>query len=78
MPKFYQNVGAGDFQKVSKGDPLFVSLDGDTINYDGSYGDTIYLAFINEGGYYYSSSGTGICALMNATCSIQNGILIDF
>jgi hypothetical protein len=65
----------GDFQLVSKGDPLFVTMHGDTICYDGSYGDDIYLTFINEGGYYYSKSGTGIAALMNATCNLMTGLI---
>jgi succinylglutamate desuccinylase len=46
--------------KVRVGDPLFVSVSGEIIRYDGSHGDSAYLMFINEGGYYYAQSGTGI------------------
>jgi hypothetical protein len=66
----------GDFQPISKGDPLFLALDGTIIPYDGTYGDHIYLTFINEGGYYYSSSGTGIAALLATTCDLSTGILL--
>lgn len=37
-----------------------MDLDGNTIYYDGSHGSPITLLFVNEGGYYYASSGTGI------------------
>ena len=67
----------GDFHPISVGDPLFVSLDNEIIRYDGSYGSTVHLAFINEGGYYYSSSGTGVCALQSGYCSLQDGIVLN-
>ena len=31
-----------------------------TMNNDGSFGDEIVPIFVNEGGYYYASSGRGI------------------
>ena len=66
----------GDFEIVRTGDPLFVSLhDNEIIYYDGSYGDAVHLIFINEGGYYYSSSGSGIAAFMNATCNLYTGLI---
>mmetsp|Transcript_5286 Transcript_5286/g.11499 ORF Transcript_5286/g.11499 Transcript_5286/m.11499 type:complete len:408 (+) Transcript_5286:175-1398(+) len=49
-----------DFIRIRKGDPLFVDLGGGIIPYDGSHGDEVHLIFVNEGGYYYQSSGTGI------------------
>ena len=49
-----------DFIRIRKGDPLFVDLGGNIIPYDGSHGDEVHLIFVNEGGYYYQSSGTGI------------------
>jgi succinylglutamate desuccinylase len=50
-----------DFLRMIRvGDPLFVSIAGEIIRYDGSHGDSAYLMFINEGGYYYAQSGTGI------------------
>jgi succinylglutamate desuccinylase len=62
FPKWmiHSSVQDKDYQLLRTGDPLFVQLDGSVIHYDGAYGDEIYLLFINEGGYYYSSSGTGI------------------
>ena len=44
-----------DFCLLRTGDPLFVALDGTVIPYDGSHGEGVYLMFVNEGGYYYSS-----------------------
>lgn len=49
-----------DFSKIKKGDPLFLDLGGNIITYDGSHGEEVHLIFVNEGGYYYQSSGTGI------------------
>eukprot|EP00956_Cyclotella_meneghiniana_P003901 scaffold4707_cov77-Cyclotella_meneghiniana.AAC.6 len=49
-----------DFEPLHVGDPLFVTLDGTVIPYDGSHGDEVHLIFVNEGGYYYASSGTGV------------------
>mmetsp|Transcript_32520 Transcript_32520/g.60119 ORF Transcript_32520/g.60119 Transcript_32520/m.60119 type:complete len:560 (-) Transcript_32520:1522-3201(-) len=49
-----------DFHPLRTGDPLFVQLDGTIIPYDGSHGEEVHLIFVNEGGYYYASSGTGI------------------
>lgn len=45
-----------DFEPLRIGDPLFVTLDGTIIPYDGSHGDEVHLIFVNEGGYYYESS----------------------
>lgn len=49
-----------DFHPLRVGDPLFVQLDGTVVPYDGSHGEEVHLIFVNEGGYYYASSGTGI------------------
>lgn len=56
----HKSIQDKDFSEISTGDPLFVDLDGKIIRYDGSHGSPITLLFVNEGGYYYSSSGTGI------------------
>jgi succinylglutamate desuccinylase len=56
----HKSVQDRDFAEIHAGDPLFVDLDGKTIPYDGSHGSPVTLLFINEGGYYYASSGTGI------------------
>lgn len=67
----------GDFEIVRTGDPLFVSLYGnEVIYYDGSYGDIVHLIFINEGGYYYTSSGTGIGVAVQAQYHIIDGTFL--
>jgi succinylglutamate desuccinylase len=49
-----------DFEPLHRGEPLFESLDGDIIPYDGSLGDPTYPMFINEAAYYYKQSGRGV------------------
>jgi len=66
-----------DFHIIRKGEPLFITLDGSTINYDGSHGDEVYLIFVNEGGYYYKSSGTGIGVAVASEFSLEDGKLIE-
>ena len=39
----HKDIQDRDFQEVKTGDPVFVSLDGDIIPYDGSYGSPVYL-----------------------------------
>lgn len=65
-----------DFEVVRTGDALFVDLDGNDIPYDGSFGDSIYLMFVNEGGYYYQSSGTGIAVAVKAKYDLDTGMLL--
>lgn len=65
-----------DFQQVRTGDPLFVDLDGNIIPYDGAYGSPIYLIFVNEGGYYYESSGTGIGVAVKTEYDLETGVLV--
>mmetsp|Transcript_16469 Transcript_16469/g.24906 ORF Transcript_16469/g.24906 Transcript_16469/m.24906 type:complete len:403 (+) Transcript_16469:179-1387(+) len=62
-----------DYQPLRTGDPLFVGLDGAVIPYDGSYGDEVLLMFVNEGGYYYSSSGTGIGVAVFSRYDFETG-----
>merc|ERR1712032_1030505 len=62
-----------DFQRIRIGDPLFVALDGKVLRYEGSHGDEVFLIFINEGGYYYASSGTGIGVAVRAAFDLQTG-----
>jgi succinylglutamate desuccinylase len=64
-----------DFHKIRTGDVLFVDLDGKEIAYDGSHGDEVYLIFVNEGGYYYQSSGTGIGVAVDAEFDLDEGML---
>lgn len=65
-----------DFQIIRKGDPLFVNLDGTIEQYNGSHGDEVYLIFVNEGGYYYASSGTGIGVAVKTTFDLNDGTMM--
>jgi len=65
-----------DFLSIRRGDPLFVRQDGSVVTYDGSHGDEVYLIFVNEGGYYYKSSGTGIGVAVAAEFDLVHGTLI--
>ena len=49
-----------DWSTLKKGDPLWRDRDGNSVPYDGAFGDEIVPIFVNEGGYYYASSGRGI------------------
>uniref|UniRef100_A0A7S2UKJ8 Aspartoacylase n=1 Tax=Attheya septentrionalis TaxID=420275 RepID=A0A7S2UKJ8_9STRA len=66
-----------DFHLIKTGDPLFVTIEGDTIYYEGSHGDQVYLIFINEGGYYYESSGTGIGVAVKTEYDLLQGYFAD-
>jgi hypothetical protein len=72
----HSSVQDQDFQEIRTGDPLFVDLDGTVINYDGSHGSPVMLMFINEGGYYYSSSGTGISVARRDEYKLETGQLL--
>lgn len=67
-----------DYHLVRKGDPLFVAGDGSIVHYEGSHGDEVYLIFINEAGYYYQSSGTGIGVAVESKYDLEYGMLFDF
>ena len=68
----HQNIDR-DFHPMRTGDPLFVQLDGTIIPYDGSHGEEVHLIFVNEGGYYYASSGTGIGVAVKSKFDWQTG-----
>lgn len=72
----HKDVQDRDFQEIRQGDPLFVSLDGEVIPYDGSHGSPVLLMFINEGGYYYANSGTGISVARRDEFDLATGTLI--
>ena len=61
---------------IHKGNPLFVDLEGNTIPYDGSHGSPVCLKLVNEGGYYYKSSGTGIAFAARAYFDLEIGLLV--
>ena len=75
FPKWmiHKSVQDRDFELLRVGDPLFVELDGTVVPYDGSHGDEVYLIFVNEGGYYYASSGTGIGVAVRSQFDLQTG-----
>ena len=72
-----QTTTVGDFELVKTGDPLFVDVAGNVITYNGSHGDEIYLMFINEGGYYYAESGTGIGVAVRSSYSLHTGTFVS-
>jgi len=65
-----------DFELIHEGDALFVDLHGNIIPYDGSHGSPVYLMFVNEGGYYYKSSGAGIAVATKAFFDLETGLLV--
>ena len=66
-----------DWTVVRVGDPLFVRPDGSTINYHGSHGASVYVMFVNEGGYYYAESGTGIALAVRSAFDVLTGNFIE-
>ena len=72
----HKDIQDQDFKEMKTGDPLFVNLDGEVIPYDGSHGSPILLMFVNEGGYYYASSGTGISVALRDEFDLATGTLI--
>lgn len=79
FPKYlvHKSLQDQDFQLIKKGDPLFVDLKNNVIPYDGSHGDEVYLMFVNEGGYYYASSGTGISVAVKREFDLRTGMVVD-
>ncbi|KAL7427788.1 hypothetical protein ACHAXM_000998 [Skeletonema potamos] len=72
----HKSIQDRDFEPLRIGDPLFVSLDGHIIPYDGSHGEEVHLIFVNEGGYYYASSGTGIGVAVRSEFDWQTGYFV--
>lgn len=69
----HKSIQDRDFEPLRVGDPLFVELDGTIVTYDGSHGDEVHLIFVNEGGYYYASSGTGIGVAVKSQFDWESG-----
>jgi len=69
----HKSIQDQDFKIVRVGDPLFVKLDGSLIRYDGSHGDEVHLIFVNEGGYYFKESGTGIGVAVETAYDMLTG-----
>lgn len=55
----HQSVEGNDFKALQPGEPLFVTFDGDVINYDGE--NTVYPTFINEAAYYDNNLAMSLC-----------------
>ena len=72
----HKSIQDQDFKLLKTGDPLFVTMEGDIIPYDGSHGD-VFLMFINEGGYYYTSSGTGIGVAVATEYDLETADFVD-
>lgn len=49
-----------DFEPLSVGDPLWLSVDGTVTLYEGEYGEKVVPIFVNEAAYYNAKSGRGI------------------
>eukprot|EP00934_Nitzschia_sp_Nitz4_P002738 Nitzschia sp. Nitz4//scaffold108_size72880//54373//55542//NITZ4_005825-RA/size72880-processed-gene-0.59-mRNA-1//-1//CDS//3329532699//2728//frame0 len=73
----HKSIQDKDFCMLHKGDPLFVDLDGNVIPYDGSHGSPVRLMFVNEGGYYYASSGTGVSVARKRFFNWKTGALVE-
>jgi len=54
----HPNLQGRDYQVIKPGDPLFITLAGETIVYEGE--STVYGAFINEAAYYDQKIGLSI------------------
>lgn len=54
----HPNLQNKDYQAINPGDPLFITLAGDTITYEGE--QTLYGAFVNEAAYYDNNIGLSL------------------
>jgi succinylglutamate desuccinylase len=73
----HESLQDRDYQLLRKGDPIFVALDGSIVYYDGSHGDEVNVMFVNEGGYYYPSSGTGISVAIQVQFHLESGTFAE-
>lgn len=72
----HKSIQDKDFHVIKTGDPLFVTLDGSIIPYNGSHGDEVHLIFVNEGGYYFEQSGTGIGVAVQTGYDLSSGLFL--
>eukprot|EP00980_Cylindrotheca_fusiformis_P021820 scaffold8658_cov101-Cylindrotheca_fusiformis.AAC.6 len=73
----HESLQDRDFSLLKIGDPLFVAPDRSVVHYDGSHGDNVYVIFVNEAGYYYEASGTGIGVAVSSEYDLWSGLLKD-
>ncbi|MEA5535564.1 aspartoacylase [Crocosphaera sp. XPORK-15E] len=59
-----------DYQPLNPGDPLFITFDGETINYEGN--TTVYPVFINESAYYEKSIAMCLTQKREVTVTLNN------
>lgn len=57
---FHRDFQGRDYHELRTGDPMFATLDGKVIAYDGALGETVWPCFINEAAYYKSELGLGV------------------
>lgn len=73
----HKSVQDKDFGLIRTGDPLFIDIDGNVVPYSGSHGSPVHLMFLNEGGYYYASSGTGIGVAQRSHFDFMTGQIVE-
>lgn len=73
----HESLQDRDYEILRKGDPIFVAMDGSVVRYDGSHGDEVNVIFVNEAGYYYPSSGTGISVSVQSHFDLKDGMLAE-
>ena len=57
---FHPDLQDKDWRELRTGDPMFVRMDGVTVDrYDGRHGEVVKAHFVNEAAYYLPSSGLG-------------------
>ena len=59
----HPNLQNKDYHEIKPGDPLFITLAGETVTYDGE--STVYGAFINEAAYYDQHIGLSFMKKIN-------------
>lgn len=62
----HPNLQNADYQAINPGDPLFITLAGETIPYEGDV--TVYGAFINEAAYYAQKVGLSVMKKVTVSC----------
>lgn len=65
----HPNLQGNDYQVIKPGDPIFITLAGETIMYDGE--QTVYGAFINEAAYY--DQNIGLSLMEKITIELDGG-----
>lgn len=56
----HKDLQDADYQEINTGDPMFETLTGEIIFYEGT--ETVYPVFINEAAYYYKGIAMTLCS----------------